>query len=121
MTDSKRVVIRVLIVDDEAEVRDAYRQILVEADMNGETAVLRSLRDRLFVKPAAEQALKKLSARNTVFAPHFCDGAEAAVAAVRDAIADGRSVRGGVSRHADAAGAGRRLGCRAHSRNGSGH
>jgi diguanylate cyclase (GGDEF)-like protein len=87
VTDSKRLVIRVLIVDDEAEVRDAYRQILVEADMNGETAVLRSLRDRLFTKPAADQAVRKLSARNTVFAPFFCDGAEAAVAAVRDSIA----------------------------------
>jgi diguanylate cyclase (GGDEF)-like protein len=87
MTDSKRPVIRVLIVDDEAQVRDAYRQILVEADMNGETAVLRTLRDRLFIKPAAEQAVRKLSARNTVFAPFFCDAAEAAVAAVRDAIA----------------------------------
>ncbi len=59
----------------------------VEADMNGETAVFRNLRDRLFAKPAADQAVKKLSARNTVFAPVFCDGAEAAVAAVRDAIA----------------------------------
>ena len=87
MTDSKRVVIRVLIVDDEAEVRDAYRQILVEADMNGETAVSAICGSGSLSKPAAEQAVKKLSARNTVFAPYFCDGAEAAVDAVRDAIA----------------------------------
>jgi diguanylate cyclase (GGDEF)-like protein len=79
--------IRVLVADDEADVRDAYRQILLEADMSGETAVFRNLRDRLFTKPVVDQAVKKLSARNTVFVPVFCDGAEAAVAAVRDAIA----------------------------------
>src|SRR5580658_340916 len=79
--------IRVLVADDEADVRDAYRQILLEADMSGETAVFRNLRDRLFTKPVVDQAVKKLSARNTFFMPVFCDGAEAAVAAVRDAIA----------------------------------
>ena len=87
MTDSKRMAIRVLVADDEADVRDAYRQILLEADMSGETAVFRNLRDRLFTKPVVDQAVKKLSSRNTVFVPVFCDGAEAAVAAVRDAIA----------------------------------
>jgi len=76
------------VADDEAEVRDAYRQILLETDMSGETAVFRNLRDRLFTKPAAEQAVKKLTARNTNFVPMFCDGAEAAVAAVRDALAE---------------------------------
>jgi diguanylate cyclase (GGDEF)-like protein len=87
VTDIKRMAIRVLVADDEADVRDAYRQILLEADMSGETAVFRNLRDRLFTKPVVDQAVKKLSARNTVFVPVFCDGAEAAVAAVRDAIA----------------------------------
>jgi len=87
VTDTKRLAIRVLIADDEPEVRDAYRQILMEADMSGETAVFRNLRERLFTKPIADQTVKKLSARNTVFVPYFCDGAEAAVAAVRDAIA----------------------------------
>jgi len=87
MTHTKRTAIRVLVADDEAEVRDAYRQVLLDADMTGETAVFRNLRDRLFAKPAVDQAVKKLSARNTVFEPVFCDGAEAAVAAVRDALA----------------------------------
>ena len=87
MTDIKRIAIRVLIADDESEVRESYRQILVDADMNGETAVFRNLRERLFTKPVAEQSIKKLTSRNTVFAPVFCEGAEAAVAAVRDAIA----------------------------------
>jgi diguanylate cyclase (GGDEF)-like protein len=87
VTDIKRVAIRVLIVDDESEVREAYRQILADTDMNGETAVFRNLRDRLFSDPAADQSIKKLTSGNTVFAPLFCDGAEAAVAAVREAIA----------------------------------
>jgi diguanylate cyclase (GGDEF)-like protein len=77
----------VLIADDEAGVRDSYREILQDADMSGETAVFRNLRDRLFTKPVAEQAVKKLSSRSTVFAPVFCEGAEAAVTAVRDALA----------------------------------
>ncbi len=88
MTDTKRIAIRVLVADDEPGVRDAYRQILLETDMSGETAVFRNLRDRLFTKPAAEQVVKKLTARNTYFVPMFCDGAEAAVAAVRDALAE---------------------------------
>ena len=86
MTEKKRA-IRVLIADDEAEVRHAYRDILSDADMSGETAVFRNLRERLFTKPAAEQVVRKLSSPNTIFAPVFCEGAEAAVAAVRDAVA----------------------------------
>ena len=76
-----------LVADDEAEVRDAYRQILQEADMSGETAVFRNLRERLFAKGAPEQMAKQLATRKTVFAPVFCEGAEAAVAAVRESIA----------------------------------
>jgi CheY-like chemotaxis protein len=77
----------VLIADDEAEVRNAYRDILTETDMSGETAVFRNLRERLFTKPAADQVVRRLSSPNTTFAPVFCEGAEAAVAAVRDAVA----------------------------------
>ncbi len=86
MSDKKRPPIRVLIADDEAEVRDAYRQILFEADMRSETAVFHNLRERLFSKPP-EQLAKNLSPSDTAFAPVFCGGAEAAVAAVREALA----------------------------------
>ncbi len=86
MSDKKRPPIRVLIADDEAEVRDAYRQILFEADMSSETAVFHNLRERLFSKPP-EQLAKNLSPSDTAFAPVFCGGAEAAVAAVREALA----------------------------------
>jgi diguanylate cyclase (GGDEF)-like protein len=77
----------VLIADDEAEVRNAYRDILSDSDMTGDTAVFRNLRDRLFQKPDAAQAVRKVSTQSTVFAPVFCAGAEAAVAAVREAVA----------------------------------
>jgi diguanylate cyclase (GGDEF)-like protein len=87
LSKNKRPEIRVLVADDEAEVRDAYRQILLEADMSGETAVFRNLRERLFAKGAPEQMAKQLGTRKTVFAPVFCEGAEAAVAAVRESIA----------------------------------
>jgi diguanylate cyclase len=87
LSKNKRPEIRVLVADDEPEVRDAYRQILLEADMSGETAVFRNLRERLFAKGAPEQMAKQLGTRKTVFAPVFCEGAEAAVTAVRESIA----------------------------------
>jgi diguanylate cyclase len=85
VSDKKRLPIRVLIADDEAEVRDAYRQILLESDVSGETAVFHNLRARLFSNNAADQA-RNLPSSDAAFAPVFCDGAEAAVAAVRDAL-----------------------------------
>jgi diguanylate cyclase (GGDEF)-like protein len=86
VSDKKKLPIRVLIADDEAEVRDAYRQILSEADMSSETAVFHNLRDRLFAKNMSEQVARSLSGE-TSFKPLFCEGAEAAVAAVRAALA----------------------------------
>jgi diguanylate cyclase (GGDEF)-like protein len=86
MSDQKRMPIRVLIADDEAEVRDAYRQILSDADMSSETAVFHNLRERLFSKAAQEKLARNLSGTDTTFLPVFCDGAEAAVAAVRDSL-----------------------------------
>ncbi|MEP6884928.1 MAG: EAL domain-containing protein [Gammaproteobacteria bacterium] len=87
MSDKKRLPIRVLIADDEAEVRDAYRQILLDTDTSSETAMFHNLRERLFAKNAPEQVAKMLTPSETTFAPVFCAGAEAAVAAVRDALA----------------------------------
>jgi diguanylate cyclase (GGDEF)-like protein len=87
VSNDKKNAIRVLVADDESEVRDSYREILMEADMNGETAVFRNLRDRLFTKSASEQVVKQLASRNTRFAPVFVNDAEAAVTAVCDALA----------------------------------
>src|ERR1700720_3322263 len=86
MSDQKRLPIRVLIADDEAEVRDAYRDILSDTDMSSETAVFHNLRERLFSKAAQDKLARNLSANDTTFIPVFCDGAEAAEAAVRDAL-----------------------------------
>jgi diguanylate cyclase len=85
VSETKKLPIRVLVADDEAEVRNAYRQILLETDMSSETAVFHNLRERLFNKSMADQIAKSPSS-DTTFAPFFCEGAEAAVAAVRDAL-----------------------------------
>src|ERR1700733_6558180 len=81
VSDKKRPPIRVLVADDEAEVRDAYRQILSDADMSSETAVFHNLRERLFSKAAQERLARTVPASDTAFVPVFCDGAEAAVRA----------------------------------------
>ena len=86
MSDKKPLPIRVLIADDEAEVRDAYRQILCVADMSGETVLLHNLRERLFGKNAPDRSARTSVPSDTTFTPVFCDGAEAAVAAVRNAL-----------------------------------
>jgi len=86
VSESKKLPIRVLVADDEAEVRNAYRQILLETDMSSETAVFHNLRERLFSKSIPDPMAKAPSS-DTTFAPFFCEGAEAAVAAVRDALA----------------------------------
>ena len=78
--------IRILVADDEANMRDAYRQILVDADLSGETTMFRNLRERLFAEGGAEPVVKPLLTSKITFAPLFFEGAEAAVAAVRDAI-----------------------------------
>ena len=85
MSEQKKMPIRVLVADDEAEVRNAYRQILLETDMSSETAVFHNLRERLFSKSIPDPMAKSPSS-DTTFAPFFCEGAEAAVAAVREAL-----------------------------------
>jgi diguanylate cyclase (GGDEF)-like protein len=87
VSDRSRTPIRVLVVDDEDEVRDAYRQILLEADVNRDLAAFRDLRTRLFRKPDDAAAASEPAARGATFDPMFCDGAEAAVAAVKEALA----------------------------------
>lgn len=87
MSENNQSVIRVLVVDDEAEVRDAYREILLEEKTSEDTAMFHNLRERLFSKAAADQAPKTASAAGATFDPVFCEGAEQAVAAVRDALA----------------------------------
>jgi diguanylate cyclase len=86
MSDPKQTPIRVLIVDDEAEVRDAYRQILLDSEASQEMAGFHELRNRLF-RNAAPAGRERSAARGQTFDTVFCDQAEAAVAAVREALA----------------------------------
>ena len=79
--------IRVLIVDDEPEIRDAYRQILAESEASLEMTGFHELRSRLFRKNP-EEALRKAAMRtSTAFEPVFCEQATQAVAAVKEGLA----------------------------------
>ena len=87
MTDQLRTPVRVLVVDDEADIRDAYRQILQETEVNQDIAGFRELSARLFAKTGGAAAPGKTLSRGATFAPVFCEQAEAAVAAVEEALA----------------------------------
>jgi diguanylate cyclase (GGDEF)-like protein len=78
--------IRVLVVDDEPEIRDAYKQILCEAEVNLEMTGFHELRSRLFRKNPTE-ALRQAATRATGFETVFCQQASEAVAAVKEALA----------------------------------
>ena len=87
MPEVNPTAIRVLVVDDEAEIRDAYRQILLESEASAEMAGFHELRSRLFRKPASDSERTRTAARTTVFEAVFCDQATAAVAAVKESLA----------------------------------
>jgi len=86
MVDQVRTQIRVLVVDDEPDVRDAYRQILLETEVSRDIAGFRELRSRLFAKSGSAPAQGKTLARGATFDPVFCEQADAAVAAVQEAL-----------------------------------
>ncbi|MBV8495777.1 MAG: diguanylate cyclase, partial [Gammaproteobacteria bacterium] len=87
MTESNSTPIRVLVVDDEAEIRDAYRQILQDSEASQEMAGFRELRSRLFRKAPSEAPRARSGARSASFEAVFCDQAEAGVAAVKEGLA----------------------------------
>ena len=78
--------IRVLVVDDEPEIRDAYKQILCDTEANLEMTGFHELRSRLFRKNPIE-ALRQAATRATSFETVFCAQADEAVAAVKEALA----------------------------------
>jgi diguanylate cyclase len=86
MPELNQTAIRVLVVDDEPGVRDAYRQVLAESDVSQEVEGFRELRSRLF-KNATGASRAKGRSHSTTFEPVFCDQAPAAVAAVKEALA----------------------------------
>lgn len=86
MTNRTGNVVRVLVVDDEPDVRDAYRQILLDTEVSEDIAGFRELRSRLFAK-GAPPAKTKSAMTAATFDPVFCEQAETAVAAVQEALA----------------------------------
>jgi diguanylate cyclase (GGDEF)-like protein len=79
--------IRILVADDEAAIRDSYRDILTPrgAEPQVEGRSLDEMRARLF--GTARAAVEAASER---FELHFCSGAEEAVAAVKDSVVEDR-------------------------------
>ena len=85
MAEPARAPIRVLVVDDEAAVRDAYRQIFTEPNEGTQNSARRSLGAKLFGREEVGRPVR-LTAATLTFEPEFCDGAEPAVAAVKAAL-----------------------------------
>ena len=86
MSANTRPPIRVLVVDDEADVLDAYRQVLVGAGEKAAAAARRNLGAKLFGKEDPK-APRRLPTSEVTFEPEFRDDAEAAVAAVAESLA----------------------------------
>ncbi len=79
--------VRVLVVDDEPAVIDAYRQVLDASPASADRAALDALRTRLFLSGGSPALLAKQPPRPKPFDATYCSGAHAAVAAVREANA----------------------------------
>ena len=85
MSDSNRAPIRVLVVDDEAAIRDAYRQIFSDPEPESQNDARRKLGAKLFGGDGAK-APARLPSAALSFDVEYCDNAEAAVAAVKQSI-----------------------------------
>ncbi len=90
MSQSAPQSIRVLVVDDEQPILDAYRQVLGTSAPSADRAALDQLRSRLFMAGGDAALMAKIPPPHQPFDAVFCNGAEAAVAAVREANAVGR-------------------------------
>jgi diguanylate cyclase (GGDEF)-like protein len=84
--------IRVLVVDDEQVVLDAYREVLSDASPSTDRAAIQDLRARLFPGSGSAALAAQPAQPLRTFDPEFCNGAEAAVAIVRDARATNRPI-----------------------------
>jgi diguanylate cyclase (GGDEF)-like protein len=82
--------VRVLVVDDEPAVIEAYRQVLDPPKASTARAEIDELRTRLFLSGGAPAVAAVHSRDAERFETEYCNGADAAVAAVRDACAAGR-------------------------------
>jgi diguanylate cyclase (GGDEF)-like protein len=79
--------IRVLVVDDEAAIRDAYKEILCPETAEPHKAGLQDLRARLFAKSVGVADRRRAQSSAASFEVTFCDQAEAAVREVEKALA----------------------------------
>ncbi len=86
MSDHPSPSIRVLVVDDEPAVIDAYRQIFTGPGDGPSASARRNLGAKLFGAPRPA-AMARWNSSALSFDPVYCTGAEAAVAAVREALA----------------------------------
>lgn len=89
MNQQQRPPTRVLVVDDEASIRDAYREILCEEISAPEQAALDNLRSRLFARNSGVTERRR-APKQSAFEVTFCDQAEAAVRQVEQAMAADR-------------------------------
>ena len=82
--------VRVLVVDDEPAVIEAYRQVLDPPRASTARAEIDELRTRLFLSGGAPAVAAVHPRDASRFETEYCNGAEAAVSAVREACAAGR-------------------------------
>jgi diguanylate cyclase (GGDEF)-like protein len=87
MPPSSAALIRILVVDDEPPVLDAFRRVFEPLPGDSGGAVLDGLRMRLLGSGGNPALLTKQSRRHQTFHATYCSDPVGAVAAVRDAIA----------------------------------
>jgi diguanylate cyclase (GGDEF)-like protein len=87
MQENARPPIRVLVVDDEPAVLDAYRQVLAALATRADRAAIDELRTKLFLAGGGTSMGGKPAVQARAFDTVYCSSAEEAVAAVRDACA----------------------------------
>ena len=92
MTSTKRQSIRVLVVDDDPAILGAYRQVLSDSVPSNDRAAIDDLRARLFASGGAKAQPAASSAAACSFEAIACNGAQAAVDAVRQARAAGEPI-----------------------------
>ncbi len=89
MSDTANLPIRVLVVDDEPSIIDAYRQIFTGPSEDAAVA-RRSLGAKLFGAGGPQASRPRLPSNALSFDAVFCKGAEAAVDAVHESLAADR-------------------------------
>ena len=82
--------IRVLIADDEAKIRDAYREVFEDPRLSSSRTMIQNLRAKVLGASQGDPAAKADSSRRTRFELVFCDGAESAVDAATQACGASR-------------------------------